>query len=1633
MALTPNGYFNLIEGPLNLIIDPLQAFQTEVDALVNVLTGGTGSLVTSVFGRVGAVTAQTGDYSFSQISGSLPLAQIASVSTQTILGRNSGGSGAVEVLTPTTAKTILALNNVTNDAQVKRTEMGVALGVATLDASTKIPDAQLSANVPLLNNSTNSFTGTMGLWGATATATNGLTITKTGLAVGGFGIDASVSGSADADVSWVGGKFASSWSGSGSSFHATLVGVYGATAHTGSGRVDSASAVIGEAIHQGTGHIEQPFGSWNSVAITGAGTVGAAVGTFSRVFVFGNNAGPMTSSNPSAMFHGQFWSTAGATGTFSAIAGLRLSGWIKSGGPVTTSYGIYIDTSIDIGTTRYAFYSLSTSPSLFSGDITGTGLGLGTAPTAQIPFKILKTLNNSTAVFGGQIDVTNTASGAFQGITGFQVKATNAVSSSGFVTGIQTTATTNAGQSAIVHTAIDITNVVAGSPSSVYGVFHQTQLAAGSSVNNTYGLFNDIAYFTSGVSAFAYGVYTKFRGFGTITGGVGTAIAYYAGAWGTTGITNGYGLYIDSTSVDRATGTKYAIYSLAVAPSLLSGNLTISGLLRTGTTPVTLTTAAGKIVLTSIDVSTLTPHKVLKTDGSTITETNAIDNGAQFTVGLGTTILSADYLSGVASFGGMNADGFLCDNGMSYLGDWNGLGNVTYLLADDNAATTYMVAGGASLSFDGAGLAVNNTLTITTVGNLTLGPTGNLILSTSGKHIDPSVNYDQNLGQLSKKYLTLHAAELWVETLVAQNTIATIGGRILVGPTTVLTSDLGTGTTSIIVKHNQMVSGDRVYMEANGSVEFMAITSGPSGVGPYTYTVTRNLDGSGANQWYAGDAVFNTGQTGAGFIDLYSVRGVKSAGQTGPTIVGNIRNSATYNDWSEHWAIGNLNGLYGYGSNTPGVGLGQYAANLFHATLDATFGLRFYTGTATLIGQWSPTGGITVGQVAALQSNIVISSGALDLRVNTAIRTHLATDGSGYFANTAFSFDTSGNVTITGNAVIGGVTIGNGKMYVGTGTFNNTNTGFYVDSAGQFSLKNKLSWNGTTLTIDGGGTFSGALSAATGSFSGSVTASSGAIGGLTIAATKVYVGTGTFNNTNTAFYVDNTGQFSLKNKLSWDLTTLVIDGSGIVTGTISAAALKIGNFNNLAENPGFETGDSSGWTLGIGMTVSAGSSRSGAYFLNALSASQTTLNNIYVSCAPGDILYCEGYVWTTGGSNAQVVIAWYDATKAFLSYSTGNGVAGTAWQKSSILGTAPANAVYARCGFQTSAGTAGWLFDDIYFRFGAISGWTMDATSFSSTGVKMTSGATAALAFGATVPTSATVGTGLYVDATGLYGLVSSAQTFSLVTSTGIFKIGSNVSAAATTALVVFGTAPSPNYNGESLSAGDLLIGDNSSSKANVRWNKTAGKLEFRGGTTVKAYVDTTGAIMAGSGNMALDDNGISVISTTSFAVTRAYKNVVALAGNTLSSFHDILVASSDHVSYIETYPITGRHSSSWLYCRAPSGKDSNIVLSAVVGSDEKAQISLGNTNGLRISTMNAAGGNATLRMSVDTDGNIVLGSGSAALLTSATNGFVYLPTCAGTPSGVPTAKTGMVAHLYDTTNNKLWVYNGAWKSVVLT
>lgn len=89
--------------------------------------------------------------------------------------------------------------------------------------------------------------------------------------------------------------------------------------------------------------------------------------------------------------------------------------------------------------------------------------------------------------------------------------------------------------------------------------------------------------------------------------------------------------------------------------------------------------------------------------------------------------------------------------------------------------------------------------------------------------------------------------------------------------------------------------------------------------------------------------------------------------------------------------------------------------------------------------------------------------------------------------------------------------------------------------------------------------------------------------------------------------------------------------------------------------------------------------------------------------------------------------------------------------------------------------------------------------------------------------------------------------------------------------------------------------------------------------------------------------------------------------------------------------------------------------------TDPDTGIYSGGTNILGFAT------NGTARGSITATGSWVLGT--AALATTATDGFAYIPSCAGTPTGTPTAITGLVPLVYDSTNNILYAYSGAWRA----
>jgi hypothetical protein len=127
--------------------------------------------------------------------------------------------------------------------------------------------------------------------------------------------------------------------------------------------------------------------------------------------------------------------------------------------------------------------------------------------------------------------------------------------------------------------------------------------------------------------------------------------------------------------------------------------------------------------------------------------------------------------------------------------------------------------------------------------------------------------------------------------------------------------------------------------------------------------------------------------------------------------------------------------------------------------------------------------------------------------------------------------------TVTLNDFPTGTFSAKGRIFIGAGNYYSSGTSFYADNTGRFSIGDKLRFNGTDLTINGSGTFTGLLT--TGSGSNVIKVGTGANGsnnGIYIGASTDYI------------YTDGTFQFGGSSGISYNGATLNVKGQLEVKG-----------------------------------------------------------------------------------------------------------------------------------------------------------------------------------------------------------------------------------------------------------------------------------------------------------------------------------------------------------------------------------------------------------------------------------------------------------------------------------------------------
>jgi len=218
---------------------------------------------------------------------------------------------------------------------------------------------------------------------------------------------------------------------------------------------------------------------------------------------------------------------------------------------------------------------------------------------------------------------------------------------------------------------------------------------------------------------------------------------------------------------------------------------------------------------------------------------------------------------------------------------------------------------------------------------------------------------------------------------------------------------------------------------------------------------------------------------------------------------------------------------------------------------------------------WKISGdGKAVFNDASIRSSLDIGE---DQGTSDATSFHVDANGNMWSGSNSSSFSVApfrvtntGGITASSLTLTGLTELATGsKIFLGDGIYNDANTAFYVDATEQFSLGNKLTWDGNILTVQGTLKLSDGTDVLDAEDVELIVdelgneIQDGFIGGLTITANTMYYGGGSFASSGTAFYVgknaSNQANFSLGDKLTWDGATLSITGNVVITGGTTLA------------------------------------------------------------------------------------------------------------------------------------------------------------------------------------------------------------------------------------------------------------------------------------------------------------------------------------------------------------------------------------------------------------------------------------------------------------------------------------------------
>ena len=267
-----------------------------------------------------------------------------------------------------------------------------------------------------------------------------------------------------------------------------------------------------------------------------------------------------------------------------------------------------------------------------------------------------------------------------------------------------------------------------------------------------------------------------------------------------------------------------------------------------------------------------------------------------------------------------------------------------------------------------------------------LAVTGNV-----SSNLVPTLTDTYDLGSSSKLWRKGWLSEL-ESILFVENTVQVIGGWFMVPHAAGTLQEDVDGSQTDIDFGISLTVNDFVLLRGNLSVEYMQVTVEvtPGSV----YTVTRDVDGTGANTWPQGQVFVVLGYTGDGRIEF-------DAQTAGPQIRISEQ-GATYNAQTERVRLGEMDGwkaaVTGYG-----IGIGDPTTTyLYYTPADGLVIAADGSGVTNIDG-----GNIQTGTVTATQ----LTADAIDGMTITGATIRTAASGARIEMNSTHIFGTDGTTT----------------------------------------------------------------------------------------------------------------------------------------------------------------------------------------------------------------------------------------------------------------------------------------------------------------------------------------------------------------------------------------------------------------------------------------------------------------------------------------------------------------------------------------------------------------------------------------------------------------------------------------------